>query len=126
MPTTSYLVAIETLYRYKFKSNYLKNKNLFTEFSLTFWHLHESYSVRKKNELHRSIISGVIDSESWAYLNAKQCFFLKIFRKSMCYLGLKTPEICIKVHWPNIFIILIQIELEKAIFNLILDFRTAS
>ena len=44
----------------------------------------------------------------------------------MGYLGPKTPEICRKVVLSNFFIMLIQIELEKAIFNQILDFRTAS
>ena len=44
----------------------------------------------------------------------------------MGYLGPKTPEICRKVVLSNCFIILIQIELEEAIFNQILDFRTAS
>ena len=32
---------------------------------------------KKKKELHRSIISELIDSEICAYLNASQGFFLK-------------------------------------------------
>ena len=63
MATTSYRVAIETNYRYQFKSKDLKNGNLFAAFSLPFWYLHEIYNVLEKNESHRSVISGVIDSE---------------------------------------------------------------
>ena len=61
--------------------NYLKNENLFSAISLTFWYAHEIYNVLEKNEPHRSIISGVIDSEIWAYLNASQGLFLKNFWK---------------------------------------------
>ena len=70
LPTTSYLVAIETIYGCQFKSNYLKNENLFADFSLSSWYLHEISNVLKKNEPHKWIFSGVIDSERWAYLNA--------------------------------------------------------
>ena len=63
-------MAIETIYRSQFKANYLKKEIFFAEFYLTFWYLHEIYNVFNKNERHRSIISGVIDSERWAYLNA--------------------------------------------------------
>ena len=42
----------------------------FAAFSLTFWYLHEISNVLKKNEPHRSIFSGVTDSERWADLNA--------------------------------------------------------
>ena len=84
---------------------------------MTFCFVHEIYNVLEKNKTHRSIISGVIDFESCAYLNASQGFFLKTFLKSICYLRPKTPEICKKVLLPNFFIIRIQIELAKAIFN---------
>ena len=47
-----------------------KKRKSFCRFSLSFWYLHEISNVLKKNEPHRSIISGVIDSERWAYLNA--------------------------------------------------------
>ena len=55
----------------------------------------------QKNEPNRSIISGVLDSERWFYLNASQGLFLKIFWKWFCYLGPKTPEICRKVFCPT-------------------------
>ena len=84
---------------------------------MRFRFLHEIYSVLKKNEPDRSIICGIIDSERWPYLNASQGLFLKTFRKSMCYLGPKTPEISRQVILPNFFIIRIQVELAKAIFN---------
>ena len=70
LPTTSYLLAIETIYRYQFKANYQKYKNLFAAFSSTFWYLSEIYNVLEKNEPHRTLISRVIDSERSAYLNA--------------------------------------------------------
>ena len=62
---------------------------------------------------------GFIETHNSAY-------FLKTFPKSMCYLCPKTPEICRKVLLSNFFILPIQIELGKAIFNQIWDFRTAS
>ena len=125
--TTGYLEGIQTIYRCQFKSNYLKNENVFATFSWTFWYLHEIYNVlKKKEERHRSIISGVIDSERWADLNASQGFFLKTFWKWMCYLGTKTPEIWGKVLLKNSFMILNQIDLSKAIFSQISDFRIAS
>ena len=70
MPTTSYLVPIETIYCNQFKANYLKNEKYFWQFSLTSCYLHEIYNVLKKNEPHMSIISGVTDSGRWACLNA--------------------------------------------------------
>ena len=70
MPTASYLVAIKTICSHQFKSNYLKNENHFAAFSVTFWYLHEIYNDLGKYEPNRTIISGVIDSEKWAYLNA--------------------------------------------------------
>ena len=126
LPTTSYLVAIETIYGCQFKSNYLKNENLFADFSLSSWYLLEIYNVLKKNEPHKWIFSGVIDSKRWAYLNAKQGLLLKTFWKWMSDLGPKAPEICRKVVLTNFFIVSIKIELGKAIFNQIWDFRTAS
>ena len=63
LPTTSILVVIERIYRYQFKSNYLKNHKFFAT-------LNFQRSEKKKNEPHRSSISEVIDSERCAYLNA--------------------------------------------------------
>ena len=53
---------------------------------------------------------GLIEIHNSAY-------FLKTFPKSMCYLRPKTPAICRKVLLSNFFILPIQIELGKAIFN---------
>ena len=36
LPTTSILVVIEIIYRYRFKSNYLKNDKFFARFSFSF------------------------------------------------------------------------------------------
>ena len=47
--TTSILVVIESIYRYQFKSNDLKNHRVFAIFVLTFWYLHEISNVLKKN-----------------------------------------------------------------------------
>ena len=46
-----------------------KAKN-FCAFLLHFWNLHQVLNILKKNEPHSSSISGVIDSERRAYLNA--------------------------------------------------------
>ena len=40
LSTTSILVVIERIYRYQFKSNYVKNEIFFAAFSLTFCYLH--------------------------------------------------------------------------------------
>ena len=56
--------------RLPIQSKLPKKENLFSEFYLTFWYLHEIYNVFNKNERHRSILSGVIDFERWSYLNA--------------------------------------------------------
>ena len=40
LPTTSILVVIGIIYRYQFKSNYLKNRKFFAAFFLHFWNLH--------------------------------------------------------------------------------------
>ena len=40
LPTRSVFVVVERIYRYQFKSNYVKNEDLFAGFSLTFWYLH--------------------------------------------------------------------------------------
>ena len=42
----------------------------FCAFLLHFWNLHQVLNILKKNEPHSSSISGVIDSERRAYLNA--------------------------------------------------------
>ena len=73
VPTTSILVVIERIYRYQFKSNYLKNHKCFAAFffsfriCITFPMLQNK---KNKNEPNRSNISEVIDSERCAYLNA--------------------------------------------------------
>ena len=46
--------------------------------SFIFWNVYEISNVLKKIERHRSSISEVIGSETGAYLNASQGFFLKI------------------------------------------------
>ena len=70
LPTTSILVVIDRIYRHQFKCNYLKNQKPSAAFFLHFWNLHQIFNVLKKNEPHRSSISGVIASERCAYLNA--------------------------------------------------------
>ena len=43
LPATNTLVVIERIYRYQFKSNYLKNHGLFAELFMDFRYLHEIY-----------------------------------------------------------------------------------
>ena len=58
-------------YRHQVKCNYLKKHKSFAAFFLQFWNLHfQCFEKKKKNEPHRSSISGVIASERCAYLNA--------------------------------------------------------
>ena len=64
LQTTSYLVAIEINYRYQFKSNYLKNENLFAPFSWTFWYLHEIYNILTKMTLRAQLFWGLLTSKS--------------------------------------------------------------
>ena len=40
LPTTNILVVIQRIYRYQFKSNYLKKHKFFAAFVLHFWNLH--------------------------------------------------------------------------------------
>ena len=71
LETTIILVVIERIYRDQFKSYYLKHRKPLTLFFLNVWNLHEvSNALKKKNELHRSSISEVIDFGISAYLNA--------------------------------------------------------
>ena len=69
LPATNTLVVIERIYRYQFKSNYLKNHGLLTALFMNFRYLHEISNVLKKNELHTSSISELVESERCAYLN---------------------------------------------------------
>ena len=86
----------------------------------------------QKNEPNRSIISGVLDSERWFYLNASQGLFLKIFWKWFCYLGPKTPEICRKVFCPTFSSLQSKLSQEKLFlirsdtFGLLLNTLTAN
>ena len=48
LKTTSILVIMERIYRYQFKSNYLKKSRVFAIFVLHFWYLHEISNVLKK------------------------------------------------------------------------------
>ena len=69
----SILVVIERIYRYQFKSNYLKNHTFFAAFFFFFAFLESTLNFQcseKKNEPHRSSISEVIDPKRCAYLNA--------------------------------------------------------
>ena len=66
----SILVVIDRIYRYQFKSNYLKNHKIFAAICLHLCYLDENSNVvRKKFDPHRSNISEIIDSERCAYLN---------------------------------------------------------
>ena len=67
---TSILVVIEKIYRYQFKSNYLKNHKFFAAFFCIFGIYIKFPMFWKKNEPHSSSISEVIDSERCACLNA--------------------------------------------------------
>ena len=49
LETRTILVVIERIYRYKFKSNYLKNYKPFPLLCLNFWNLHEISNFLKKN-----------------------------------------------------------------------------
>ena len=49
LETTSILVIMGRIYRYQFKSNYLKNRRVFAIFVLHVWYLHEILNVLKKN-----------------------------------------------------------------------------
>ena len=79
LPTTSYLVAIETNYRYQFKSNYLKNEDLFTAFSCTFWYLHEIYNVLKKMNLIGHLFLYLLTPKSRVISMHNRAFFIKRF-----------------------------------------------
>ena len=70
LPTTSILVVLERIYRYQFKSNYLKNHKFFAAFFFCIFRIYINFQCSEKNEPHRSSISEVIDSERCAYLNA--------------------------------------------------------
>ena len=48
LPMKSILFLIETIQRYQFKCNYLRNKKLFLNFLLHFWNLSEILNVLKK------------------------------------------------------------------------------
>ena len=69
LPTTSIFVVIGRIYRYQFKSNYLKNHRLFALHFLIISIYTKLSMFWKKNEPHISSISGVIESEVCAYLN---------------------------------------------------------
>ena len=73
LETTCILVIIEKIYRYQFKSSYLKNQKSFAPFLFFFniFGIYIKFSLFwKKKELFRSSISNVIKSERCAYLNA--------------------------------------------------------
>ena len=66
-------MVIERIYRYQFKSNYLKHHNHFAEFFFFKFlkcTLNDKCS-ETKNEPHRSTISEVIDSKRCAYLKGR-------------------------------------------------------
>ena len=60
---TSILVIIGRIYRYQFKRNYIKNKDIFRIY-IKFW------TFWKKIEAHNLNISEIIDSERRGYRNA--------------------------------------------------------
>ena len=70
MPTTSNLVLIGTIYRYRIKPNYLKNRKLLAAFFKIFKIRIKFPMFCNKNETHTSSISEVIDFERSACLNA--------------------------------------------------------
>ena len=67
---TSFLVVKERIYSYKFKLKYLKKYKSFCSCSEIFGIYMKFRMFKLKNELPRSSISEVIDSERCAYLNA--------------------------------------------------------
>ena len=60
---TSILVIIGRIYRYQFKRNYIKNKDIFRIY-IKFW------TFWKKIEPHNLNICEIIDSERRGYRNA--------------------------------------------------------
>ena len=65
LPIKSILFLIETIYRYQFTCNYLKNKKNFLDLLLLFWSLAEMLNVlKKKDEPHRFCIFKATDSEN--------------------------------------------------------------
>ena len=67
----SVLVVIEGIYRYQFKSNYLKNHRPFARHFFALLVSTRNFQCsERKNESHMSSICEVIDSEVCVYLNA--------------------------------------------------------
>ena len=68
MPTASVLVVIEGIYRYQFKSNYLKNHRLFAAFFFFFflhvWYLYQISNVLEKNEPQRASVLKLLTQEN--------------------------------------------------------------
>ena len=96
-------------------------RNLF-EFLLSTW----NFNAVKENEPHRYIISRVIDSERWAYLNSVGGLVSEHLLEVNVLPRPKNSWNLQKSILSNFLIILIEIEWAKAIFYQISDFRTAS
>ena len=61
MPTTSTLVVIERIYRYQFKSIYLKDYNFFQLFRLNFRNVDEIFnSLKKKKKKKKMSLIGQV------------------------------------------------------------------
>ena len=86
LATTSYLVAIETNYHYQFKSNYLKNEDLFTAFSWTFWYLHEIYNLLKKMSLIGQLFLELLTPKSGVIeMHNRACFWKPFGSECLTY-----------------------------------------
>ena len=65
LETKSILLLIETILRYQFRCNYLRNKKIFLSFLLHLWNLQSVLNIlKKKDDPHRSNISEITDSKS--------------------------------------------------------------
>ena len=124
LPTTSIVVVIERIYRYQFKSNYLKNNESFAYFFFIFgtYIKFPLFSKKWASEV----------KYFWSYWLRRMCLFKCITglvsENHLTVNVLTSPKNSWNLQKSTfilLFIILSQIELEKVIFNHMLDFRTA-
>ena len=76
---TCFFAKIERNSGKNLQRSYLQNQKHFLELLLHFWNLHKILSIlRRRDDIDKLNISGVIDSETCGYLNARKLLFLNI------------------------------------------------